>query len=171
MQDSRIAPCAELLTGMGRAEGWDSGLLSHRHPSPQGNSCPLTHCTHLCPLHLFSSNSLCKFCHFLVAHCAICAVFTILFIFKLPVLYNSLGIFTFTPKCSPSLLPGCRAEHWEDLQGFLTQGEQLIALLLQTRGLLVISKLILDADLRESRRKIRFFFIKRRTILPAANIQ
>lgn len=131
MQGCRLPelPCAELFTGMGREEGSDSGLPSHPHPSPQRNSSPLTHCTHLCPFYLFPSNSLCKFCHFLVAHCAICAVFTILFIFKLPLLYNSLDIFTFTPKCSPSLLPGCRAAHWEDLEGFLTRGEQLIALL------------------------------------------
>lgn len=116
---------------MCRASHWDGqgrrvrlGLPSHPDPSSQGNPCPLTHCTHLCPLHLFPSNSLWKFCHFLVAHCAICAVFSVLFIFKLPLLYNSLDIFTFTPKCSPSLLPGCRAAHWEALEGFLTQGEQ-----------------------------------------------
>lgn len=122
MQASRTAPRAEFLTGVGKAEGSDSGLSSHPHPSSQGNSCPLTLCTHLCPLFLLPSNSLWKFCHFLAVHCAICAVFTILFIFKLPLLYNSLDIFTFTPKCGPSLLPGCRAAHWEDLEGFLTQG-------------------------------------------------
>lgn len=48
-----------------------------------------------------SPNALYKYCYFLVTHCAICAGYTILFTFKLPLLYNSLDIFMFTSKSNP----------------------------------------------------------------------
>jgi len=117
MQTSRTGLCAELLTGMGREEGLDLGLPPPFSPWELGSN-DILHLSAPSPS-LSSFNALYKYCHFLVTRCAICVVFTILFTFKLPLLYNCLDLFTFTLKSNP---PGCRAVHWEALEGFLTGG-------------------------------------------------
>lgn len=112
---------------MPRASHWDGQgrRVRLRAPIPPSSFSPWelmstdTLCSSAPSASLSSFNALYKYCHFLVIHHAICAVFTILFTFKLPLLYNSLDIFTFTLKSNP---PGCRAAHWEVLEGFLTGG-------------------------------------------------
>lgn len=96
-----------LLGMQGISLGWagKKGWTQGSHPTltllPMG-SCVHWHIALICPSPSLSFfNAFYKYCHFLVTCHDICAGFTLLFTFKLPLLYNSLDIFTFTSKSNP----------------------------------------------------------------------
>lgn len=79
----------------------DAGRPTHPHPSQHGNSSHDTLHSSAPSPSLSPFIILYKYHHFLATPRAICAVFTILFTLKLPLLYNSLAIFTFPLQANP----------------------------------------------------------------------